>query len=96
MKMSSANAFILDKAKLWWRVKQVENQISDKHHYNPFPHKPLFAVKVFWKKVWEKEKLLVASDFSFSNNVFYLFEELSATFIKFENVVCKLFQFGNG
>ena len=40
-----------------------------------------------------KFKLLV-TNFSFSNSVFYLFGELSANFIKFETVVCILFQFG--
>ena len=34
------------------------------------------------------------SNFSFSHSVFYPFEELSSVFIKFEIVVCKLFQFG--
>ena len=46
------------------------------------------------KTLWEKEKLLVTSNFSFSHSVFYPFGELSAIFIKFEIVVCKLFQFG--
>ena len=41
-----------------------------------------------------KEKLLVTSNFSFSHSVFYPFEEPSAIFIKFEIVVCKLFQSG--
>ena len=34
------------------------------------------------------------SNFFFSHRVFYLFGDLSASFIKFEIVVCKLFQFG--
>ena len=46
------------------------------------------------KTPWEKEKLLVTSNFSFSHSVFYLSEELSAIFINFEIVVSKLFQFG--
>ena len=46
------------------------------------------------KTLWEKKKLLVTSNFFFSHNVFYLFGEPSAIFIKFEIVVCKLFQFG--
>ena len=46
------------------------------------------------KTIQEKEKLLTTSNFSFSYSVFYPFEELSAMFIKFEIVVCKLFQFG--
>ena len=51
------------------------------------------AVQVFWKH-WEKEKSLVMSNFSFSYIVFYPYEELSAISVKFEIVVCKLFQFG--
>ena len=41
------------------------------------------AVQAFWKH-WEKEKLLVTSNFSFSHSVFYPFEELSVIFIQFE------------
>ena len=51
------------------------------------------AVQVFWKQ-WEKDKLLVTSNFSFSLSVFYLFGELSAIFNKLKIVVCKLFKFG--
>ena len=46
------------------------------------------------KTLWEKEKLLVTSNFSFSYSVFYPRGELSAIFIKFEIVVYELFQFG--
>ena len=46
------------------------------------------------KTLWEKEKLLITSNFSFSHSVFCPFGEFSAFFIKFEIVVCKLFQFG--
>ena len=42
----------------------------------------------FWK-YWEK-----VSNFSFSYSVFYSFGKLFAIFVKFEIVVCKLFQFG--
>ena len=41
------------------------------------------------------EKLCIKSNFFFSHSVFYQSGELSAIFIKFEIVVCKLFQFGN-
>ena len=51
------------------------------------------AVQVL-KTLWEKEKLLVMSNFSFSINVFYPFGEHSAIFIKFIIVVCKNLQFG--
>ena len=49
--------------------------------------------QAFWKH-WKKEKLLVMSNFSFTHSVFYLFRELSAIFMKFKIVVCRLFQFG--
>ena len=47
-----------------------------------------------FKTLWKKEKLLVTSNFSFSHSVFYPFRDLSAIFIKFEIVVCKLSQLG--
>ena len=62
--------------------------------YNPFKNKPLFLLVCstsLLKTLREKEKLLVTSNFSFSHSVFYPFGELSAIFIKFEIVVCKLF-----
>ena len=48
--------------------------------------------QAFWKH-WEKEILLITSNFSFTHSVFYLFRELSDIFIKFRIVVCRLFQF---
>ena len=44
--------------------------------------------------LWEKEKLLVTSNFSFSHSVSYPIGELFAIYMKFTIVVCKLFQFG--
>ena len=46
------------------------------------------------KTLWEKEKLLITSNFSFSRSVFYPFGELAAIVIQFKIVVCKLFLFG--
>ena len=66
-------------------------------YINPFQNKPWFlhvCSTSLLKTLWEKEKLLVTSDFSFSHSVFYQFAELSAIFIKFETVVCKGFEFG--
>ena len=69
------------------------------HHscFNPFPNKPWF-LRVYStclsKTLWEKEKLLITSNFSFFHSVFYPFGELSAIFFQFEIVACKLFQFG--
>ena len=64
---------------------------------DPFPNKPLFlrvcSVSLL-KTLREKEKLLVASNFSFSHSVCYPSQKLSAIFIKSEIVVCKFFQIG--
>ena len=61
---------------------------------NPFPDKPWF-LHVYSKshlKTWlEKEKLLVTSNFSFSQSVFNPFGELSAIFITFKIVTCNSF-----
>ena len=64
---------------------------------NPFPNKPWFlrvCNTSLLKTLWEKEKLLITSNFSFSHSVFYQSEELSSIFIKCGIVICKLFQFG--
>ena len=61
----------------------------------PFPNKPWFlhvCSTSRLKTLWEKEKLLVTSNFSLS--VFYLFVQLSAIFIKLKIVVCELFPYG--
>ena len=65
--------------------------------FNPFPNKPCFlrvCNRSPLKTLWEEEKLLVTSNFSFSLSVFYPFGELSAIFIKFEIVFCLGFDFG--
>ena len=46
------------------------------------------------KTLWEKEKLLVTSNFSFSHSVFHPFEKLSSIFINLKIVFCKRCQFG--
>ena len=64
---------------------------------NSFPNKPWFlrvCSTSYLKTLWENEKLLVMSNFSFSHSVFYPFEELSTIFIKLKIVVCRLFEFG--
>ena len=62
---------------------------------NPFPNKP-WVLHVYsaspLKTLWEKEKLLVTSNFSFSHSVLYPFRELYAISSNFKIVVCKLFQ----
>ena len=57
---------------------------------NPFPNKPWFlrvCSTSLLKTPWEKEKLLIMSNFSFSHSVFYSFRELS---IKLKIVIGKL------
>ena len=52
---------------------------------NPIPNKPWFlrvCSTSLLKRLWEKEKLLVMSNFSFSHSVFHLFGELSAISIE--------------
>ena len=70
--------------------------ISSDVFFNPFPNKPWFlrvCSTSLLKTLWEKEKLLATSNFSFSRSVFYPYGELSSVFIKFEIVFFKLFQF---
>ena len=53
---------------------------------NPFPNKPWFlhvCSTSLLKTLWEKEKLLVTSNFSFSHSAFKPFREHSAISIKF-------------
>ena len=67
------------------------------HILNSFLNKPWFlrvCITILFKTLWEKEKLPVTSNFSFSHSVFYPFGDHSTTFIKFKIVVCNLFEFG--
>ena len=66
--------------------------------FNYFPNKPWFlrvCSTSLLKTLWEKEKLLVTSNFSFFHSVLYPFGELIDRLIKFIIVVCKLFQLGS-
>ena len=73
------------------KYKKFENK--PKNVLNPFLNKPWFlrvCSTRLLKTLWEKEKLLVTSNFSFSHSIFYPFGDLPAIFIEFETVVCKL------
>ena len=64
----------------------------------PFPKQALvFRVcsSSLLKMLFEKDKLLVTSTFSFSRSVYTHLENFSAISIKFENVACKLFLLGS-
>ena len=70
-----------------------------KRGLNPFSNKPWFLRVCranLLKTLWEKEKLLVTSNFSFFHSFFHPFREHSAILIKFRIVVCKLFRLGQG
>ena len=57
---------------------------SSEHKINPFPSKPWFLCICsihLLKTLWEKEKLLVTSNFSFSLSILHPFGKLSAIFI---------------
>ena len=64
--------------------------------FNPFPNKPWFLCdcSISLLKTLGKGEIAQTSNFSFCHSVFYPFGKLSAISIKFEIVVCKLFQFG--
>ena len=49
--------------------------------------------KSLLKTMWEKEKLLVTNNFSFSNSILYPFGELSAIFINFKLPFANSFSF---
>ena len=84
--------YLVFKGPVYSQVQSMIYQID----INPFLNKPWF-LHVFHRSLsktpWEKEKLLVTSNFSFSHSVFFPFKELSVIFIKFQIVVCNLFQF---
>ena len=61
--------------------------------YQTSPYFYMSAVMSILKTLCEKEKLLVMSNFSFSQSVFYPSVELWSIFIKFEIVVSKLYEF---
>ena len=86
--LSSANAFNLVKLKkkLPFGLELTLSQTS--------PGFLRVCTSSLLKTLWEKEKLLVTSNFSFSYSVFYRCGELSAIFIKLKIVICKPFQFG--
>ena len=50
--------------------------------------------KIALKTLWEKEKMLVTSIFSFSHNVFYPSQSKFQSFIYIYFVVCKCFNLG--
>ena len=87
---------------VFWRSIPVDEDIftsTDNFFFvfNTFQNKPWFlrvSNKSLLKTLWEKEKLLIMSNFSFSHSVFYTFGILSAFFSKSKTVICKRLYFG--
>ena len=72
--------------------------LNDSSCLNPFPNKPWFLwiySTSLLKTLWEKEKMLVTSIFSFSHSVFYSIRKINHHFSNIQLVVCKCFQFGH-
>ena len=70
------------------KVIEKEDVTVCKSLINPFPNKPWFlhvCTYSLLKTLWEKEKLLKTSNFSFSHSVFCPFRGLSSIFIKIQN-----------
>ena len=62
--------------------------------FKSFPNKPFFLCvgsTSLLKTLWEKEKLLIMSNFSFSHHIFYCFGEFSIILIKFNIVSANSF-----
>ena len=60
---------------------------------NPLPNNATFwrTKDIYlWKRFWEKQKLLVTSNFSFSHNVFYPVWHIFFILNALSNVVCNL------
>ena len=65
--------------------------------FNPFPNNPWFlhvCSESLLKTLWEKEKLLVMSNFSFSHSVFYPFGGLCAISSNLKLSSTNSFEFG--
>ena len=88
---------LLTQVLIFLTLNKTTNYMTVQDQLNPFPNKPWFLCVCstsHLKTLWEKEKLLVTSNFSFSRSVFYLFGELAAIFIKSKIVLCQSFEYG--
>ena len=75
--LSSANAFHFGWSKILLFGKELTLSEISPPLYMPSSIRLL-------KTLWEKEKLLITRNFSFSHSVFYPFGDFSATFIEFK------------
>ena len=81
-----ANDFRVDKAKILSFGKGLALSRTNHVFFSCLQYK-------FFENTVGKGEIAGYKQFLLFPSVFYLFEELSAIFIKFEIVVCKLFQF---
>ena len=100
LKLPFANSFSLEESKIFCLGKGYVD-------INPLPNKSLFlrvCSTSLLKTLWEKEKLLITSNFSFSQSVFYSSGELFTIFL-YQNLNClqtvslgelKICHFGKG
>ena len=84
-------SFFFFPQKIEFQDQMAKNAYNELTFSKTSPGFYVSAVQVL-ETLWEKEKLLIMSNFSFSHSVFYWFGEVSAIFIKFKIVSCKLCQ----
>ena len=84
--MISANAFNFVQYRILSFGKDLNLSLSKSWFF-------MYLQKNSFENTAGKGKLLVTSNFSFSLSVFYPFGELSAIYVKFRIIVCKLFEF---
>ena len=86
------DVFLYDFRYICHQVRSILFSVCNNFVLNPFPNKPWFlrdCSTSLLKTLWEKEKLLVTSNFSFSHSIFYPNKGVSAIFTKFKIFVWK-------
>ena len=79
------------------QLRKKKKPHSGKRGLNSLHHNPdflLLSQRSLLKTLWEKEKILVTSIFSFSHNVFYPSQNKFQFFSHIYFIVYKCFQFG--
>ena len=62
----------------------------------PWQYSVDYGEELLMKTLWEKEKMLVTSIFSFSHNIFFFIKDKFRVLDNTEFVVCECFQFEQG
>ena len=92
-------SWVIGRAALYFLplLREITPSCITLSQFKPFPNKPWFlrvCSICLLKTLWAKEKFLETSNFSFSPNVYYPFENPAAIFFKIKIIIYKLFQFG--